>query len=674
MPQSLTAYDAQDAGIAQPIIYPIGVDDSIGGIDAGAGISFTYGIAGIGFLSAATDDNPYQRGLAAVLKEQVNNSEQPGDLSFTSWWYRSQTDWSKGAGTDYMEPITDSKVQSSFASSFGVDVWDQGELKLLPSTSQKGTFTSTLTTTVGEALTIDQAAYSAWGDQRTYVATGQDVKFYLQLGNTQEVSVLQSSDLGASEFITGLAYGHGFVWVSTNQSVWMLEGVPFSGSATFPGAIGVGTPAKAFSFPSTSVNTNVFFAKDRLILAMDGYVWDEGPPSTSPSTTALATSDALYNAGSATSWVAAAETPNSVLLAANSDTGSTIYSVSLDTTGALPVLAGPTVVAQFAPNEQVNQMSTYLGTYAIFGTSLGVRIGTISNSGITYGPLLSAPPPTGKFAMFSRFAFAPVADAGADRSGCIRIDLSELDSTGRAAWANDRRVPTGGLSATGVSVDKTGKVFLVGKASSGTGDAIALYQDDATFESVGFLETGTIRYGTTEKKYYDQVNIQLAPTWDGAVTVTSLDDDGNEGLAGSVTNVSGSDIDLTIDPVDPSSTLRLGFTLTPNSDSSKSPVVYSWQLRALPSVTRQRLIKVSLLNHDFERDHRGVNYGYEGYAIARFKSLEESSREGWPFSFQDLYTNETFRVVLENLSFTQTSPPSHASGFGGVIDLTVRVI
>ena len=137
MPQSLTAYDAQDAGIAQPIIYPIGVDDSIGGIDAGAGISFTYGIAGIGFLSAATDDNPYQRGLAAVLKEQVNNSEQPGDLSFTSWWYRSQTDWSKGAGTDYMEPITDSRRESASESSLLARRWQKFQFTLIPNIHTK---------------------------------------------------------------------------------------------------------------------------------------------------------------------------------------------------------------------------------------------------------------------------------------------------------------------------------------------------------------------------------------------------------------------------------------------------------------------------------------------------------------------------------------------------------
>ena len=673
MAEELTAYDAQDAGIAQPIIYPLGIDEGTGGIDPGEGISFTYGVAGVGFLSAASNDLPYQRGLANVLKDQVNNSEQPGDQSFTDWWYRSQTDWSKGAGTQFMEPVTDEKVQSSFASSFGVDVWEPGELKLLPSTKQEVSFAANGTTKHCETLITRQSAWPEWGRNRTYIATGEDVRFYVDDDYAESV-VLDSADLAASEYITGMAYVAGFVFVSTDRSVWMLEANPFFGITVYPGPIGVGQPIKAFSLPSAHDSTRVFAAKDRLIITQRGYLWDEAPPGELPSTVTLATADALYNAGFATSWVAAADTPNSVLMASVSDTTSSIYSVGLDTSGALPVLDAPRVVAEFPSNESVTSLATYLGTYVLIGTDLGIRVGTIQANLITYGPLIGSPAPTGKFAVYDRFAFAPVADAGNGRSGCVRIDLSELDATGRAAWANDRMVPTGGLDVAAVAVALDGSVHLLGKELTKAGDTVALYSDAAEYEPLGFLQTGTIRYGTTEKKYYDQVNVQLSSDWGGNLTVSALDDDGNVSLVGSVSNLSGSDIDLSIDPVDPSSTLRLGFTLTPSDDGLASPVIRSWQLRALPSVTRQRLIRVQLLDFDFERDHRGVPFGYEGYAITRWKKLEEQSRNGWPFTFQDLYTNETFRVVLESVNFSQTAPPSYASGFGGIIDLTVRVI
>lgn len=673
MAEELTAYDAQDAGIAQPIIYPLGIDEGTGGIDPGEGISFTYGVAGVGFLSAASNDRPYQRGLANVLKDQVNNSEQPGDQSFTDWWYRSQTDWSKGAGTQFMEPVTDEKVQSSFASSFGVDVWEPGELLLLPETKLKASFTGSGATTFCEALTTRQAIYAEWGADRAYVATGTDVHFYVG-SDFDEYSALTSTDLASGEKITGMAQVAGYVFVSTDRSVWMLEGDPWVGTAIYPSPFGVGLPVKAFSLPSTSDTTRVFAAKDRLIITQDGYIWDEAPPEPVPSTVALATVDALYNAGPATRWVGAADTPNSVLMASTSDTTSSIYALGLDTTGALPVLDAPRVVAEFPTNESVSAIATYLGTYVLIGTNLGVRVGTIQANLITYGPLIGSPAPTGKFAVYERFAFAPVADAGDGRSGCVRIDLSELDATGRAAWANDRMVPTGGYAAVAMAISLDGAVRIIGKETSGSNDAVALYADGDTYEPLGFLQTATIRYGTTEKKYYDQVNVQLSSDWDGNLTVSALDDDGNVSLVGSVSNLSGSDIDLSIDPVDPSSTLRLGFTLTPSDDGLASPVIRSWQLRALPSVTRQRLIRVQLLDFDFERDHRGVPYGYEGYAITRWKQLEEQARNGWPFTFQDLYTNETFRVVLESVNFSQTAPPSYASGFGGVIDLTVRVI
>jgi hypothetical protein len=203
---------------------------------------------------------------------------------------------------------------------------------------------------------------------------------------------------------------------------------------------------------------------------------------------------------------------------------------------------------------------------------------------------------------------------------------------------------------------------------------VKIYGTDATYEPVGFLSSSEIRLGTTEKKYHDNVNIQLDPDWYGTLAVSSMGDDGVTSLVGSVTSLSGYDIDMSIDNNSSSSKISLGFTMQPSEDGLNSPVLKSWQLRALPAVQRARLIKIPLSCWDRERDHRGVPFGYEGYAVARWKSLEVQIRTGMPFTLQDLYTNETFRVILDSVSFNQSSPPAYASGFGGVIDLTVRVI
>ena len=68
---------------------------------------YDFDVAGVHFLSAASDSYPYQRGLSKVVKDQLDTSTDPGDNSLQGWWTRSQTDWSGGSGSDYMEPIDD---------------------------------------------------------------------------------------------------------------------------------------------------------------------------------------------------------------------------------------------------------------------------------------------------------------------------------------------------------------------------------------------------------------------------------------------------------------------------------------------------------------------------------------------------------------------------------------
>ena len=643
MANQLAAYSAQDAAIAGPIIYPLSLGTNIGSIDPGDSIDFDYGIAGIAFLSAANEQAPYQRGLANVLKEQVNNSEQPGDQSFTNWWLRSQTDWSGGAGSLTMEPISEEKLQRSYYSSYGVDVWTPGEVSLLPSTSNE--LTLAVNASAGtELLTLLNGYYLGVHENAYFI-------------NSSFVSTAVTG-LGSGEEVTSFATGNGQVYISTDTSVYAL-------------AAGATAATKYFTFPEVDPNSRVFFAKDRLILASKGALWDEGPPASGDPLVTLAYVDALYRKAADHAWVSCVSAPSFIILAGSCQCSSELYSITLDTSGALPVLNAPTIVAEFPNNEIIQHVAGYLGAYLAISTTLGIRIGTMRETGVTYGPRLTAPVATGPFAAYDRFLYYPTADAGEERTGVVRIDLSDIDETGRASWANDVRVPvsvSGTVDALGVS--STGSVVFVNNRST----AVDLYSSGSDLEEIGFFSTSDIRLGTTEKKYFDGINVQLDANWQGTLTVTAQTDDGSVGLVGAVGEASGNDIELKISQVEPASKIALGFTLAATDDLSDGPTLLSWQLRALPAVQRQRLIKVPLLCFDFERDSRGTPYGYEGYALSRWRTLEEQARDSWPFTFQDLHTGETYRVVLESVSFTQTSPPTNASGFGGVIDLTVRVI
>lgn len=641
----LEAYRAGDKSVSGGMEVTLGINRDAGTINPGQSIKFDYGIAGIGFLSGTHDQHPYQRGLAQVLKQAINSSTTPGDQSLDAFWLRSQTDWTAGAGTKYMEPITEDKIQRSFYRSYGIDPWTQGQVSLLKQSSSFASITTASTVPV----------HSIWVSDGYFVSSADTVTKVSSSGTKTTVT-----GLTASENVTNLVVGNGVVYVSTTAAVYQI-------------VAGSTVAAKVFTVPTAGVDTRVWFSKDRLIITSGGAVWDEAPPAAGAGTTALAYVGALYQKSASTTWVACTSIPNAVLLADSSQSGSNIYRLTLDTTGAIPVLAAPVTVAEFPSNERITYLNTYLGGYLGIATNLGVRIGTVDSiyGTISYGPRIGSPIATGGFSAFDRFLFYPVADAGESRSGVVRIDLSEVDATGRAAWAMDQRIPAFlGYTVDTVTVKEDGSVLMGARATS----TVELFKTAAVYEDYGFLSTGAIREGTSEQKYFDTINIQVNPDWQGSVSVTALGDFETTMHVGTFTPASGSNLDLRINAIDTFTHFSVGITLVSSDDNTASPILQSWNLRALPAVKRQRLIQAVLLAFDHEADMHSVPYGYEGYAIERVRALEDQVKDGWPFTFQDFNSGETYRATLESIQFTEISPPSNASGFGGVIDLTIRTL
>ena len=80
MPQSV---------VTTPII-PVGVVGTAASYVPDS-IRYDYAIGELPFLSLTGDQTPYERALAPVRKQQVDQSMAPGDQSLDSWWLRSQT-------------------------------------------------------------------------------------------------------------------------------------------------------------------------------------------------------------------------------------------------------------------------------------------------------------------------------------------------------------------------------------------------------------------------------------------------------------------------------------------------------------------------------------------------------------------------------------------------------
>jgi hypothetical protein len=600
-------------------------------------IRYDYAIGELPFLSLTSDSTPYERALAPVRKQQVDQSAAPGDQSLDSWWLRSQTDWSGGAGVKFMEPAENERIQRRFDSSAGVDIWELGQISLLRSTSQVKSFPST--------------------DTARLVKYGTGVQFYMGVG-----SDIDRYNAGTTTATTGF---------SGTLAHLLLAGpkvLAISTSGTIYSATNGGTSFSSL-WTTSSGATKAWWVKQRLLVAQGQDLFELSLAGGN-----LDVQTEFYkHPDSSWVWTSAAEAPGALLVAGYGDSGSAIYRFVLDAQGDLPTLSGAITTAELPVGEQILDIISYLGAYVVIATNLGIRVGTVATEGqVTYGPFTYEGATSGGLRPFDRFVFTGVTDAGDGRPGLIRMDLSDLDESGRVPWANDVRAPSGQSgTVTGIVATSASDLALVL-----TGTTARVYATSSNLESTGFIQSGAVRYGTLELKNFDSIRMEIARPVKGSTSIKVVDRDGTATTVGLADASSNLDQSFSIGyPVTPQQQLAVRLELTrDSSDNTKGPIIQGWQIRALPAVTRAELLRIQLSCFDFERDQYGVLKGYDGSALARWQALRDTVNYGPTVRLQDLNTLETLIVVVEELSFSQIAPPTDGSGFGGVISLTARTV
>lgn len=592
--------------------------------------AYEWAIAGQPFLGVASDEFPLIRAFTSVNKEQFDNSADPGEQSLTGWWLRSQRDFSSGAGIRFLEPASDERTMRRFNESLGVDVWTPGEFKLLRVMEEDVT-----TTGVARCVSVVNA-----GTDYVYSTTGTGVT---------------RSTGAATTAITGWTAAPDWL-VSTGNGVFGFHasGIDYSAAS--------GTTASSLWTGATSSGRG-WWVKQRLIAAYGAALHELG------GFTGGALPSAIYTHPISTwTWTAAVETPGAILVSGYAGNYSAVYKFTVDETdGELPTLTSAVTVAELPVGEYVTGMFSYLGTYVVLGTNKGVRVAQVSDTGqIAYGPLtFETETPVEFFCGFDRFVFCGVKDAVGGDSGVYRLDLSDFDEAGRAAYATD--VSTGVTGTVdGVCLLGSSNRVVVGVNS----DATFVTSAD-TLVSSGHIYTGLVRYNTLENKSFRFVNLRRS-VLNGTVNVRSVQPGGTE--ADLYTYPDGSaNVEVQVVPATPVESLGLKITLTRSStDSTLGPVIAGWQFKALPAVTRKQRWRLPLLCFDEETDRFGHRSGSPGAAQVRYSNLRNALLSGTPVVLQDFMASETYTVLIEDIQLTQTSPPRGASGLGGVLIVTCR--
>lgn len=715
-------------GIAQPS--PIPSNDPWK-VDAAA---YDWRLAGLHFNSAVSAENPMERAFSRVTKDAIDQSPQPGDQSLDGWWIRSQTDWSGGAGYEFMEPISEDPIPRTFNWSYGVNPWDAGKLYL----HRKPHMVVSLPLASGAEPVMAVHSDTA-GTAYLYVAVGVNVyRFLVANLKTDNYAVTAAPTVFCTlpSNVTGLIVAEGLLLASTeNDGVYKVQATPFR------------------LFKSSAGNKiNAWYAKDRLLLAAGRHLYEHAVPG------ALVDLDTktplISQLETSWRWVSVTSGPRGILVAGRGVVSSSISLITVEPDGGLPVLAAPFVVAEFPPNERVLECCAYLSRFLLISTTAGSRMALIDADGtITYGPLLRTPFLNGKFSTFDRFAWASVNDAGEGRSGLIRFDLSEVSQETRVAWATDLRVPTGGGTAVGQEILAQDCAVILSKWSSDGATFARLYSvtTGSVTEDSGVIQSGAIRMGATVPKNWSRLNLSANPAMIGAVEAKVITNEviatagtmrnptyeiewpiANEALSsqlaavrltlyrgslgpgtpgfvppaggvlpttspgpapiageqswGSILNYNWKELsefwlrwdDLGGGATAPTPPGPVAPDPTPNPVTpvppDATPILESWAIRAVPAIERTELIRIPLLAFDDEVDGRGIPLGYRGSALDRYKALVSRVGQGRAVSLVNLNTGEEDLVVVDELSFRQTGKDSRGSTFGGVIDIVARVV
>lgn len=644
----------------------IAVDLSVGtgNLWQNTGVQYDFAIGGVPFLAAITDKDPYIRSTAQFRKNQFDSLRDPGEQSLSTWWLRSQSSFHTGAGIDFYDPFANPYSPTLGSNSYryhkslGVEVMDnEGQVTLLrrPSKTQNTTVAAELSTvTVGG---VDKVLLH---DNDTLKITD---------GSTSAMTTLSSGV--ATTIYASCANGTNAYYIDAAHIV----SVPLTGGST-----------SAVRDISGSITTaKMAFLKERLIVGIDNKIY-EVPASNGGGSMP----SPLYTHPDANwRWTGLAEGGSAIYASGTVGAKSSIVKFALDTTGALPTLTSAITAAVLPDGEIIHNIYIHLMSYIIIATNKGARIGVLDSSGnITYGgQMIRTSYPIRGIAAHDSYIYCAGSfddlDTGENYPGLYIIDLGTEISAGTLQYAYSTFVYAENITqGSAINVCHLGEldqvVFTVGDLSKTVGATAnqGLWVQSATeLYPSGYLETGYIRYNTLEQKNFKRV-VGRGDFSKGSMTILTRDmTDTTYDMVSYDSAIGNPEITIT-QPSGAQDALSLRFELfRDGADNSAGPIFKGYQLKAVPASPRTRIIKIPLLCYDVDTDKYNSSVGYEGYAAEKIFALENIEAAGDVVTWQDFRTGELSQCLIEEVIFTDVTPPDKKlTGFGGIVSLTIRTV
>lgn len=491
----------------------------------------------------------YSNTALPAFRQGVVTSGEPSDQLFNpeGGWWRYRFDWSSGAG-QVVADFGDNKNAQQFASSTNVDVWTENKLQLAPAITEIFDSGGTHTAAVS-VYTFNDVMYVCTGDK---LYEGTDFTFTLKCSFGTPVH--------------SLAFAGTSIWAISNTTLYNVD---IATSTVYTGF------TASISFDTIAFVANRLLISDGNHLRLVNAIGSFSPIFTHYDTTFKWTT--IIGAGS------------SIFVGGYGGTKSQLYSITATTYGGTPTIGGEATT--FTGNERLFGGFEY-GSIVVLQTSKGIRIGSIADNQVTYGPLLPSENPV--FASVGEGQYVWYgATRDDDQIEIIRADLDNFTEVLKPAYASEI-----------IDDDVNGKaiVSIVRYAEPSTfTPAVGEYQRYETtytcystlegkvfkvgggYATSGSLLTGDIYFGTAEHKTLGRVQIGFEPlnsATNESIQVEIFNKETNERLANIIaTQTDQIDVELPATGYEFSS---IELKLTLSSDGTTTPVIKQWKVNAFP--------------------------------------------------------------------------------------------
>lgn len=629
-------------------------------------IAYDVAIGGMPFIYAISDSRPYIRQTAPYRKDQFDNQTEPGEQSLTGWWIRSQSSFHDGTGVEFYDPaIIPGEGTFRFKDSRGVNVWEQGQVTLLNNTSSVHEVTGQIKAN-GKPFQIARGIQWS-GTNGILLKDEYDVdKITVDGTLTHFVDYNTGTDYPVYAICDD---GINAYWVTNVLNTGTPRLRVYSKALTGTSST---TASLMISDNSITVSEGTMeYVKDRIVMAINNKIYEFAP-------TASALPSPVYtHADTDIVFTSITASGTAIYVAGFSGVQSMIFKFTLsNSTGSMPSLTSAITAAEMPEGEKIYSIKYYLG-YMLIGTNKGIRVATVDGDGsILYGPLMvETTQPCYDFAFRDRFAWCATGVAG--EGGVIRIDLGNDLGGLRFAYANDLWLDNGNTAHKTTACAFNGETDRLTFVTTATSTASGSINTESAGTKMpdGYIQTGYIRYNTLEPKNFKRLLGRGEFTY-GSMTLETVDADGTEYIAITYDSAVPPVEVTTSNPTGSQEYIGYKFVLyRDGTTNTLGPTFKGYQAKATIATPRQRILRFPVYCYDVETDKYNVLTGYEGRANQRLQQLEDIEQSGDVYTFQDLTTGESRQCVIEQISFTRLTPPDRGfSGYGGIIEITIRTV